>query len=90
MKLVRLIKLYLNETYNKVHVFLSTIFQKKETLYCHGVSSFALECAIRKVQEKQVGLKVSGTHQHIKKQTPWPLVRKRTLPTERPPLVDEI
>jgi hypothetical protein len=22
--------------------------------------------------------------------TPWPLVRKRTLPTERPPLVDEI
>jgi hypothetical protein len=24
------------------------------------------------------------------KKTPWPLVRKRTLPTERPPLVDEI
>jgi hypothetical protein len=24
------------------------------------------------------------------KQTPWPLVRKRTMPTERPPLVDEI
>jgi hypothetical protein len=24
------------------------------------------------------------------KQTPWPLVRERTLPTERPPLVDEI
>jgi hypothetical protein len=24
------------------------------------------------------------------KQTPWPLVRKRTIPTERPPLVDEI
>jgi hypothetical protein len=23
-------------------------------------------------------------------QTPWPLVRKRTVPTERPPLVDEI
>jgi hypothetical protein len=21
---------------------------------------------------------------------PWPLVRKRTIPTERPPLVDEI
>jgi hypothetical protein len=33
--------------------------------------------------------------QHIhfifhKKQTPWALVRKRTIPTERPPLVDEI
>jgi hypothetical protein len=24
------------------------------------------------------------------KQTPWLLVRKRTIPTERPPLVDEI
>jgi hypothetical protein len=24
------------------------------------------------------------------KQTPWPLVRKRTIPTERSPLVDEI
>jgi hypothetical protein len=23
-------------------------------------------------------------------QTPWPLVRKRTIPTERPPLVEEI
>jgi hypothetical protein len=25
-----------------------------------------------------------------KKQTPWPLVRERTIPTDRPPLVDEI
>jgi hypothetical protein len=25
-----------------------------------------------------------------KKQTPWPLDRKRTIPTERPPLVGEI
>jgi hypothetical protein len=24
------------------------------------------------------------------KYTPWPLVRERTIPTERPPLVDEI
>jgi hypothetical protein len=24
------------------------------------------------------------------KQTPWPVVRERTIPTERPPLVDEI
>jgi hypothetical protein len=24
------------------------------------------------------------------KQTPWPLVRERTIPTERPPLVDEM
>jgi hypothetical protein len=26
----------------------------------------------------------------ISKQTPWPLVRRRTIPTDRPPLVDEI
>jgi hypothetical protein len=30
-----------------------------------------------------------GTYQTTKK-TPWPLVRKRTIPTERPPHVDEI
>jgi hypothetical protein len=24
------------------------------------------------------------------KQTPWPLFRERTIPTEQPPLVDEI
>jgi hypothetical protein len=24
------------------------------------------------------------------KQTPWPLVRERTIPTKRPPLVDEM
>jgi hypothetical protein len=49
-------------------------------------------------------LKFNGTHQLLAnanyvtilgdnmgtKQTPWPLVRKRTTPTERSPLVDEI
>jgi hypothetical protein len=28
--------------------------------------------------------------QLTKKKTPWPLVRERTIPTDRPPLVDEI
>jgi hypothetical protein len=28
--------------------------------------------------------------QNKQKQTPWPLVRERTIPIERPPLVDEI
>jgi hypothetical protein len=30
------------------------------------------------------------TNKQTNKQTPWPLVRERTIPTERPPLVDEI
>jgi hypothetical protein len=29
------------------------------------LSNFALECAIRKVQESQVGLKLNGTHQFL-------------------------
>jgi hypothetical protein len=35
----------------------------------------------------------SGNNTNILRQTnqpPWPLVRKRTIPTERPPLIDEI
>jgi hypothetical protein len=34
--------------------------------------------------------KQSLTNRQTNKQTPWPLVRERTIPTERPPLVDEI
>jgi hypothetical protein len=30
------------------------------------------------------------SHKQTNKQTPWPSVRKRTIPTDRPPLVDEI
>jgi hypothetical protein len=31
-----------------------------------------------------------GANNIKQKQTPWPLVRERTIPTDRPPLVDEI
>jgi hypothetical protein len=30
------------------------------------------------------------SHKTNKQQTPWPLVRERTIPTERQPLVNEI
>jgi hypothetical protein len=30
------------------------------------------------------------TNKQTNEQTPWLLVRKRTIPTDRPPLVDEI
>jgi hypothetical protein len=33
---------------------------------------------------------VSILHIYSNKQTPWPLVRERTIPTDRQPLLDEI
>jgi hypothetical protein len=35
-------------------------------------------------------LHIPFPYKQTNKQTLWPLVRKRTIPTERPPLVDEI
>jgi hypothetical protein len=68
MKLVRLIKMCLNETCIKVHkgkhLFDSYPIQNgpEQDALSPLLFIFALEYAITKVEESQLGLKLNGTH----------------------------
>jgi hypothetical protein len=70
VKLVRLIKVCLNETYSRVQVakHLSDMFPIRNGLKQGDALSpllfhFVLECAIRRVQVNHDGLKLNDTHQ---------------------------
>jgi hypothetical protein len=72
MKLIRPIKICLNKTYSKSHTgkTLSDVFPiqnglKQGDALSPLLSNFALLYAIRKFQDNQKGLELSGTHQQL-------------------------
>jgi hypothetical protein len=65
MKLVRQIKMCLTEKYSRVRIGKNLLDNslKHEDALSPILFNLALECAIRRVQVNQGGLKLNGTHQ---------------------------
>jgi hypothetical protein len=61
------------------------LYQNKVLRYLVNAPWYALNSDIHRDLGVETVTSIKQT-----KQTPWPLVRERTIPTERPPLVDEI
>jgi hypothetical protein len=73
--------------------------QADEAIYCpkrwivlqpHRVISQKTSDIVTAVQTSQRTPLFRSTRIKYKTKTPWPLVRERTIPTDRPPIVDEV
>jgi hypothetical protein len=64
-------------------------FNKKISCHKGLYPGTSLE-SLRKVTKELCEENIYSNKNKTNKQTPWPLVRERTIPTDRPPLVDEI
>jgi hypothetical protein len=77
------------------HISEDDILQGFALIYSAALSdSRSRDCSLEKWNSIHVRGSLHSTGSRLAlvctKQTPWPLVRKRTIPTERPALVDEI
>jgi hypothetical protein len=81
-------------SYCKVIYICCDVAMAKENIgpYCFHSEYVELHVSgIRYSKSVRMVSAVYGTQLDVvNKQTPWPLVHKRTIPTELPPLVDEI
>jgi hypothetical protein len=59
-------------------------------IYVCRLGHFRSVAVLMYLRKKQFFVRKSAIERILKLKTPWPLVRKQTIPTERPPLVGEV